>query len=92
MTIRPAKSNSDAGKLTLMRADASFASRNSGELERLIERAATATDPQAAEKRRKGAERSAGGELAGCRYFTHQLVVGFTLRTKWLSQTDANKT
>jgi len=50
---------SNAEKLALTRAGGSFAGKTPGELGKLIERAAIAADPQWAEKRRKGAERSA---------------------------------
>ena len=49
----------NAEKLALMQAGGSFAGKTPGELRKLIERAAIAADPDAAEKRRADAERNA---------------------------------
>jgi hypothetical protein len=49
----------NAEKLALMQAGGTFAGKTPGELRKLIERAAIAADPEAAEKRRAEAERNA---------------------------------
>lgn len=58
-SVLPDEAAWNAEKLALMWAGGCFAGKTPGELRKLIERASIAADPEAAEKRREGAEKAA---------------------------------